>query len=108
MSVAKYLNKVANRMEKEFLKRGYEDGQFFIDGRIEGRTPYLYVRVLDEPHFRFNESEYSLANEYIAYMEDDISVKNSIKDKITEIFADIKRMMEMDIIEADEEELEPD
>lgn len=96
MSAEKYLNKVVNRMEKEFQRRGYTENTYTIDSEILDRIPNLKI-TFNNLTYRF-----PLANEYISYMEDDISVKDSIKDRITEIFAEITRRMPVDI-EAEEE-----
>lgn len=100
MSASKYMNKVVNRMEKEFQRRGYAENTYTIDSEVSDRIPGLKI-TFNDLTYRF-----SLANEYIAYMEDDISVKDSIKDKITEIFAEITRRTPIDI--ETEEELNRD
>lgn len=103
MKVAKYLSKVMEKMENEFKKRGFlNKDEYTIDCGIEGRVPILIVNVK-------SEHRYSLANEYIAYIEEDISIKESIRNKVDMIFADITRdMLENNEFEISAQMEEPD
>lgn len=111
MRQEKYLEKVLKKVNKELKKRGLVD-DFIVTGRVEGKVPVILFESTDRNSNRVYP--YNLADEYITYLEEDVSVAESFKAKRDAIFEELtvrrevlpEEVLNEDLLNLDEDYIE--